>query len=78
MTKIIGNYNPDWGIIRYDENKKIKLELVRETKGNIDPNLLQFPNEKRKIDCAKKHFATIKMDYRQVTDEIHHWFEKGN
>ena len=78
MPKIIGNYNPDWGIIRYDENKKIKLELVRETKGNIDPNLLQYPNEKRKIDCAKKHFTTIKMDYRQVTDEIPNWFEKGS
>lgn len=41
LPKIIGNYNPDWGIIRWDESKKFKLELVRETKGNVNPNLLQ-------------------------------------
>jgi len=75
MPKIIGNYNPDWGIIRWDENEKIKLELVRETKGNIDPNLLQFKNEKRKIDCAKKHFKAIGIDYRQVDDKIINYWE---
>jgi type III restriction enzyme len=75
MPKIIGNYNPDWGIIRWDENEKLKLELVRETKGNIDPNLLQFKNEKRKIDCAKKHFKAIGIDYRQVDDKIINYWE---
>ncbi|MCK6543330.1 DEAD/DEAH box helicase family protein [bacterium] len=69
LPKIIGNYNPDWGIIRLSEDGKYKLQLVRETKGNMDPNLLQFKNEKRKIDCAKKHFKIIGVDYRQVTDE---------
>lgn len=75
MPKIIGNYNPDWGIIRWDENEKLKLELVRETKGNIDPNLLQFKNEKRKIDCAKKHFRAIGIDYKQVDDKIFNYWE---
>lgn len=75
MPKIIGNYNPDWGIIRWDENEKLKLELVRETKGNIDPNLLQYKNEKRKIDCAKKHFKAISIDYRQVDDKIINYWE---
>jgi type III restriction enzyme len=75
MPRIIGNYNPDWGIIRWDENEKLKLELVRETKGNIDPNLLQFKNEKRKIDCAKKHFKAIGIDYRQVDDKIINYWE---
>ena len=74
LPKIIGNYNPDWGIIRWDENKKFKLELVRETKGNVNPNLLQFPNEKRKIDCATKHFAQTEVDYKQIKgDEINWW-----
>ena len=78
IPKIIGNYNPDWGIIRWDEDKNLKLELVRETKGNIDPNLLQYKNEKRKIDCAKKHFKVVKIDYRQMTDQIPNYWEPGN
>lgn len=72
--KIIQNYNPDWGIIRWDDNNELKLELVRETKGNVNPNLLQFPNEKRKIDCATKHFAQTGVNYRQIKgDELRWW-----
>lgn len=74
LPKIIGNYNPDWGIIRWDEDKKFKLELVRETKGNINPNLLQFPNEKRKIDCATKHFNLTGVNYKQITGEETKWW----
>lgn len=74
IPKIIGNYNPDWGIIRFAPGKKTSIQLVRETKGSMNPNLLQYPNEKRKIDCAKKHFKTITIDYRQVTDQIPNWF----
>ncbi len=74
IPKIIGNYNPDWGIIRMSEDGKFKLELVRETKGHINPNLLQFPNEKRKIDCATKHFKLSDVDYKQITgDEVKWW-----
>jgi type III restriction enzyme len=75
LPKIINNYNPDWGIIRWDDDNKLKLELVRETKGNINPNLLQFPNEKRKIDCATKHFNLTGVDYKQIKgDEVQWWF----
>jgi type III restriction enzyme len=74
IPKIIGNYNPDWGIIRLTDDKKFKLELIRETKGSTNPNLLQFPNEKRKIDCATKHFHTIDMNYKQIKgDELVWW-----
>jgi type III restriction enzyme len=74
IPKIIGNYNPDWGIIRLSEDGTYKLELVRETKGHTNPNLLQFPNEKRKIDCATKHFALTGVDYRQIKgDELRWW-----
>ena len=72
------DYNPDWGIIRLDENKNVKLELVRETKGNIDTNLLQFRNEKRKIDCANKHFKAIGIDYRTVDDKVPNYWEPAN
>ena len=74
LPKIIGNYNPDWGIIRWDENHKLKLELVRETKGNVNPNLLQWPNEKRKIKCAIEHFNLTGVDYKQIVgDEVKWW-----
>ncbi|MBN1466887.1 DEAD/DEAH box helicase family protein [candidate division KSB1 bacterium] len=76
MPKVIGNYNPDWGIIRWDEDGAIKLELVRETKGSIDPNLLQYQHEKRKIQCAEAFFAAIGVDYRQITDEVAEWWKK--
>lgn len=78
MPKIIQNYNPDWGIIRWDNNQNYKLELVRETKGNIDPNLLQHKNEKRKIDCAKKHFKAIGVDYRSIDDKVPNYWESEN
>jgi len=75
IPKIIGNYNPDWGIVRWDENGAVKLELVRETKGNIDPNLLQYEHEKRKIRCAEAFFETIGVDYRQITDQVVEWWK---
>ena len=50
MPKIIGNYNPDWGIIRWDsENKRLKLELIRETKGSINPIFFNFGMKKGKL-----------------------------
>ena len=53
IPKIIGNYNPDWGLIRYDSDGITKSPISSRNKGSMNPNLLQFPNEKRKIDCAK-------------------------
>jgi len=52
---VIGNYNPDWSIVRYDETGKLILQLIRETKGTQDETKLQFPQERRKIDCARKY-----------------------
>ncbi|MBN1119094.1 MAG: DEAD/DEAH box helicase family protein [Bacteroidales bacterium] len=74
MPKIIGNYVPDWGIIRKDSTGKYKLQLVRETKGTMIENLLQYPSEKRKILCAKKHFKTIEIDYKQIDDRVPNWW----
>ncbi len=36
----------------------------------MNANLLQYPNEKRKIDCAKKHSKQSALNYRQVNDQI--------
>jgi type III restriction enzyme len=74
IPKIIQNYNPDWGVIRWDDNKELKLELVRETKGQANPNLLQFPNEYRKIKCAEKHFALTGIDYKQIKGDEKRWW----
>jgi type III restriction enzyme len=71
--RIILNYNPDWGIIRRDDGG-MKLQLVRETKGNADVSKLQFPDEARKIACAKKHFALLGIDYRVITGEEEKWW----
>jgi len=75
MPKLIGNYNPDWGIARYNPDGRIILELVRETKGGDELEKLRFPHEKRKIDCAKKHFKAVGIDYRVVTDQAVEWWK---
>lgn len=77
LPKILGNYNPDWGIARYGPDRKLILELVRETKGKEELEGLQFPSEKRKIMCARKHFQAIGVDYRVVTDQVVEWYKPG-
>ena len=78
IPRIIGNYNPDWGIIRLDEQGRPTLHLVRETKGNTDTSKLRFSNEGRKIECAEKHFKAIGIDYRTVDDKIERWWLPKN
>ena len=75
LPKIIGNYVPDWGIVRKSEDGGYSIELVRETKATLYENLLQFTNEKRKIWCAKKHFKKIDVDYRHISDIVERWWE---
>jgi type III restriction enzyme len=74
FPKVIGNYNPDWGIVRYDETGRVILQLIRETKGTQDESKLQFPQERRKIECAKRYFKTLQMDYRHITDNTQAWW----
>ena len=80
FPRVIGNYNPDWGIARYipdDHGGKVILELVRETKGREEVEQLQFSHEKRKIRCAEKLFTALSIDYRVVTDQTTDWWKKG-
>ena len=74
FPRVIGDYNPDWGIARYKDGK-ILLELVRETKGREELDLLRFPSEARKIVCAQKVFSTLGIDYRVVADDTADWWE---
>lgn len=77
LPKIIGKYNPDWGIVRQDDSGNLVLEFVRETKGTMDPQKLQWPHEKRKVMCAEKYFRTLGIDYRQITAEIGDWWRRA-
>ncbi len=79
LPKIIGNYNPDWGVVRWNDNlKQLKLELVRETKGHINIERLRFTNEARKIRCATKYFEATGINYDVTTDQEIEWWRKKN
>lgn len=61
-----GPYNPDWAILI--EQDDAKLYLVRETKSSlIKEDLRKAENDK--IDCGRKHFKAIEVDY-DVTDSL--------
>ena len=65
----IGTYNPDWAIVvEDDDSKDPRLYLVRETKSSINPNDWR-PDEKRKIDCGRRHFGgALGVNYEVVND----------
>jgi len=66
LPALIGNYNPDWGIARINDEGQVQVQTwVHETKGG-DLDKLRFPAEKRKVRCAKKYFAAIGVNYRQI------------
>lgn len=69
----IGNYNPDWAIVKDDLDAhgepigKEKLYLVRETKSTTDSDKLRL-NEEQKISCGEVHFRdALEVDYKVVT-----------
>lgn len=55
-----GHYNPDWAIV-FKEGSDIKhIYFVAETKGYSDDEVLDYRSTERvKIECARRHFATI-------------------
>jgi len=63
----LGTYNPDWAIVKEDENGQNKVYLVRETKGtNV---WLKVPEiQRKKIQCGKAHFKAI-----GFKDEEYNW-----
>ena len=76
LPRVIGNYNPDWGIVRRASDGRISLHLVRETKGTEDLEKLRFPHEKRKIVCARKYFEAAQIDYRVITERTARWWTR--
>ena len=67
----IGKYNPDWAIVMNDVDLQGKtreiLYFVAETKANHNEKDLR-PVERKKIECARKHFEEIKVKYDMVTN----------
>jgi type III restriction enzyme len=76
LPSVIGNYNPDWGIVRKDQDGARTLHLVRETKGREDVRKLRFEHEKRKIICARKYFKTLGIDYRPISATTTSWRDR--
>lgn len=59
----IGSYNPDWAFVTERDEK---LYFVRETKSTTDKEELRN-KENQKIECGKKHFKTLGVDFEVVT-----------
>ena len=64
----IGEYNPDWAIVKEAEDGQQLLYLVRETKGTFDPDRLRG-TEQLKIAFGKRHFRSLNVDFAVATDE---------
>lgn len=58
----VGDYNPDWAIIKTEEGQD-RLYLIRETKSSLNPTMRR-PGENAKINAAIKHFEAIGVNYK--------------
>jgi type III restriction enzyme len=59
----LGPYNPDWAIVFEDSHR---VYLVRETKGTLDDDKRRN-EENIKIECARRHFDAIDVNYAVAT-----------
>ena len=60
----IGTYNPDWAIVKEDDQK---VYLVRETKSTKDQLKLRG-SEWAKIQCGRAHFDTLSVDFDHIVN----------
>src|SRR5665811_125575 len=54
----VGPYNPDWAIIKQDENGADRIYMIRETKSTLDESKRR-PTENAKIKAATEHFRQL-------------------
>jgi type III restriction enzyme len=59
----VGEYNPDWAIVKHDDQT---IYLVRETKATRDFLKLRT-TERDKVDCGRKHFEALSVNFEVVT-----------
>ena len=62
----IGTYNPDWAIVKHDDET---VYLVRETKSTKDISKLRL-SEKEKIECGRAHFDALGVSFEVVTSSL--------
>ena len=56
----VGHYNPDWAIVFKEEPDIKHIYFVAETKGYRNDEVTDYRETERvKIECARRHFATI-------------------
>jgi type III restriction enzyme len=59
----VGTYNPDWALVKHDDET---LYLVRETKGTKDFLKLRT-NEADKVRCGQRHFDALGVSFAVAT-----------
>lgn len=62
----VGGYNPDWAIVRRNEENDRSVYLVRETKGTTNLDELFREAEVWKVVFGGEHFKAIGVDYKMV------------
>ena len=76
----VGHHNPDWAVVFHEGDAIKHIYFVAETKGYRKDEVLDFrKTEDVKIECARRHFATISnstvkydvvRDYKELRDVI--------
>jgi type III restriction enzyme len=64
----VGNYNPDWAIIKQVDGKD-HIYMIRETKSTLDESKRR-PTENAKIKAAEKHFEAIGLNGESVNYKV--------
>jgi type III restriction enzyme len=64
----VGNYNPDWAIIKQVDGKD-HIYMIRETKSTLDESKRR-PTENAKIRAAEKHFEAIGLKGESVSYKV--------
>ncbi len=57
----VGRYNPDWALVKTDDDGVDRLYLVRESKPTTDLSKLR-PDERLKVLFGEKHFQALSKD----------------
>jgi type III restriction enzyme len=64
----VGGYNPDWAIVRRNNENETTVHLVRETKGTANLDELFRESEVWKVVFGGKHFESIDVNYKMVKE----------
>lgn len=63
----IGDYNPDWAIVKTDADGTERLYMIRESRPPRNLDALR-PIEQLKIQLAERHFDAIEVAHDVISD----------